>query len=197
MIRLKKPNIQLWAIKNQKHITLLVQIAFLAFLTFVAGLLFFGAAKEVEAEYDKIEVAVIRPVEGVPNPCGLDVVVCDSERPQPRVVPKKAIPAVPAKPPTRSKSENETRIREIAKEMGLAQWEIDRAVRIGFCESGLRTTAVGDGGKSYGVWQIHLGYHPNLSKEFASNLETSTRWSLNMMHKGYWNRWSCNRIIGK
>ena len=62
----------------------------------------------------------------------------------------------------------ESRIRQIGAEIGLRQ--IDRAVAIAKCESGLRTTAVGDGGKSFGVWQIHLPAHPDITAQQACDL---------------------------
>lgn len=92
-------------------------------------------------------------------------------------------------------SQNEDRVREIAKELGLTKWQEDRAVRIGYCESGLRTNALGDSGRSRGVWQIFAPAHPTITDDQAYDLDWSTRWALQRMKDGYWSLWTCNRLI--
>jgi hypothetical protein len=45
---------------------------------------------------------------------------------------------------------------------------------------------VGDNGNSRGCFQIHKGYHPNVSDEQAEDLEFSINWTLNrLVHYGY------------
>lgn len=39
----------------------------------------------------------------------------------------------------------------------------------------------GDGGKSFGCWQIHSGYHAEVTKEKALDSEYSAKWVLNRM----------------
>lgn len=84
----------------------------------------------------------------------------------------------------------------IIKEMTLAGYKAPLfAVSVAKCESGLRPTAVGDSGKSYGVWQIHLPSHPDITKEQALDPEWATKWAANMFAKGYAHRWTCARIL--
>ena len=64
---------------------------------------------------------------------------------------------------------NEMQIREIAKEFDF-KWE-DWLVKLAFCESSLNQYAVGDNGNSRGLFQIHKGYHPNVTDEQAFNMD--------------------------
>lgn len=92
-----------------------------------------------------------------------------------------------------SKQSYITMIRRIGKEVGLK--DVDRAIKIANCESGINPKAIGDHGWSYGIWQIYLKAHPNITKAQAQDPEWSTRWALTHMKQGHWNMWSCNRKI--
>lgn len=87
----------------------------------------------------------------------------------------------------------EVRIREIAAEIGLKN--VERALAIARCESGLNPAAVGDHGWSHGIWQIYLKAHPTITKEQAHDVNWSTRWALEKMKQGSWSLWSCNKLI--
>lgn len=89
--------------------------------------------------------------------------------------------------------EVETRIREIAAEVGLK--DVERALAIGRCESGLNAAAIGDKGWSHGIWQIYLKAHPTITKEQAHDVYWSTRWALTRMKQGSWSLWTCNKLI--
>jgi hypothetical protein len=53
-------------------------------------------------------------------------------------------------------------------------------------ETHLNTEAIGDNGKSFGAYQIHLGYHPDITKQQAKDFKWSTDWVLTrLMSKGY------------
>jgi len=55
-------------------------------------------------------------------------------------------------------------------------------------ETGDFTNKIGDGGKSYGVFQIHLGYHKHITVEQANDIYFATKWTLaRMIHNGYKN----------
>lgn len=60
-------------------------------------------------------------------------------------------------------------------------------------ESEFNCTAKGDGGKSHGCWQIHLGWHPEITKEQARNIIWSTQWSLAEMKVNGCKAWSTCR----
>jgi hypothetical protein len=158
--------------KNKKHIQSLYYFAILLLFTLCMALLF------------QVEPASGETTEAVYVPRKVEVV----EKP--------SIPTPTPKIAYRSNSGLvEQRIREIGKELGLKQWEIDRAIKIGFCESGLRTEAKGDGTKSRGVWQIYRPAHPEITDEQAHDLEWSTGWSLTRMKQGSWSMWSCNKLV--
>lgn len=45
------------------------------------------------------------------------------------------------------------------------------------CESSLNPSAIGDGGNSIGLFQIHLPSHPSVTKELALDAQWAIRWS--------------------
>jgi hypothetical protein len=59
-------------------------------------------------------------------------------------------------------------------------------IALAYAESRFNCQKIGDGGMSFGCYQIHLGYHPNISKEQARDLNFAINWTLNrMVSKGY------------
>ena len=112
-----------------------------------------------------------------------------------------SLPTVEVKAPVIAKSdvwegtgkEVETTIRKIAQEVGLK--DVERALAIGRCESGLNAAAVGDHGWSHGIWQIYLKAHPSITKAQAHNVDWSTHWALSRMKQGSWSMWTCNKLI--
>lgn len=53
-------------------------------------------------------------------------------------------------------------------------------------ETRLNPLAVGDGGKSYGLFQIHRGYHPDITVAQAQDPLWAATWTLNRLEsKGY------------
>lgn len=59
------------------------------------------------------------------------------------------------------------------------------------CESNTRAKAIGDGGNSFGVFQIHLPSHPQITKEQALNPFWNINWAIDRMVEGKWKMWSC------
>ena len=64
--------------------------------------------------------------------------------------------------------------------------------RVAICESGLKENAVGDGGNSYGVLQIHLPSHPLVTKEQALDPLFSIQWAYDKPPS----LWTCARELG-
>jgi hypothetical protein len=85
-------------------------------------------------------------------------------------------------------------IRGISKEMGYKKPEW--AIAIATCESGLNPKAVGDKGKSWGMWQIHQPSHPTVGQK-AFDADWSTRWAIEQLKAGRDSMWTCARILSK
>lgn len=94
---------------------------------------------------------------------------------------------------TTNKPSVEVQIREIAKEHNF-QWP-DYLIRLAMCESSLNPQAVGDDGKSRGLFQIHSGYHPEVSDAEAKNIKFATEWTMAKINQGKQHLWVCDRII--
>lgn len=57
-------------------------------------------------------------------------------------------------------------------------------------ESRLNPNAIGDHGTSYGLYQLHLPAHPDISKENAENIIWSTQWTINEIRKNSCKIWT-------
>ena len=68
-----------------------------------------------------------------------------------------------------------------------------RAVMRG--ESRCDPWAIGDMGKSRGLWQIHSGYNPTVSDSEAFGIRSSTRWAVQRILRGEGYKWSCFRSL--
>ncbi len=69
---------------------------------------------------------------------------------------------------------------------------IKTAYQIIDCESGWNPEAKGDGGKSIGLWQIHLPSHnKNITKECALNPECATDYAVWLIKQNGFRDWSC------
>lgn len=89
-----------------------------------------------------------------------------------------------------AKESVEVMIRRIAKEecdkQKLGDYCVDDLVAIGYTESRFDCNVIGDGGKSFGCFQIHRGWHPDVSVAQAKDLKFAINWTLNrMVHYGY------------
>lgn len=63
------------------------------------------------------------------------------------------------------------------------------------CESGFNPDAVGDHGTSFGVAQIHLPAHPEVSRENALDPIWSIDFAVLAFKNGHANWWSCFRHL--
>ena len=64
-------------------------------------------------------------------------------------------------------------------EYGLSWPEITKALAVIHCESEFNQWAIGDNGKSTGLWQIHSDYHGDtISVEDTFCVYASTRWAI-------------------
>jgi hypothetical protein len=66
------------------------------------------------------------------------------------------------------------------------------AHRVAYCESKLRPDAIGDNGKSYGLFQISIRWH-KIAPKFLLNYKINTQvaYQLFKENKFKWNLWSC------
>jgi len=91
------------------------------------------------------------------------------------------------------REQNETdrqKVERIAKEKcaekGLGDFCWKDLVAMAWTESRFDCKAVGDGGKSHGCFQLHLGYHKHITVKEAQSIEFSLSWTLNRLEaKGY------------
>lgn len=59
------------------------------------------------------------------------------------------------------------------------------------CESALNPDAIGDKGTSYGLYQIHLPAHPDISKQQALNPTWAANWTAKEIKSGHGSMWTC------
>jgi len=73
------------------------------------------------------------------------------------------------------------------KSVGLGDKCLEDLMAIAYTESrSFNYKAVGDGNKSYGAFQIHLGYHPYVTVEQATDPYWAAKWTINrLIAKGY------------
>lgn len=67
--------------------------------------------------------------------------------------------------------------------------------RVIMCESGYDSKAVGDGGTSFGLSQIHLPAHPEITKEQAFNPEFAVEFMAKEMSAGRAWKWTCFKMF--
>jgi hypothetical protein len=65
------------------------------------------------------------------------------------------------------------------------------------CESGLDPSIVGDHGTSYGIAQIHLPAHPDITKSEALDPQFSVNFAAHEFSKGRQAEWSCYKLLYK
>lgn len=82
-------------------------------------------------------------------------------------------------------------IRAMAVEYGV---DAELAVDIAHCESGLNHLAVGDKGKSFGLWQIHLPAHPSVTTTMALDPIWATEWAMPRLKDTPY-IWTCAKLV--
>lgn len=63
------------------------------------------------------------------------------------------------------------------------------------CESGFNPKAVGDNGKSFGLAQIHLPSHRDITKKQALDQNFAIEWMVKQFSSGKANMWTCYRNL--
>lgn len=86
-------------------------------------------------------------------------------------------------------------IKRVAQE---ENFDADLLLRLADCESETGKMMIGDTFMpqySYGLFQINLHYHPNITIEQAMDYEWATRWTINEIKNGRLWKWSCANKI--
>ncbi len=65
------------------------------------------------------------------------------------------------------------------------------------CESNFKPKAIGDHGKSYGIFQINLPTHPEITKAQAKDPYWSINWAIDQQAKGNLGIWTCAKLLSK
>lgn len=78
--------------------------------------------------------------------------------------------------------------------------DITQAIETARCESGMipqQSKVIRNGIRenSWGVWQIHLSAHLDISKAQAMDIEWSTKWASEQFRSGHQSMWTCWRQI--
>ena len=101
---------------------------------------------------------------------------------------------VPAVASAESPADYEAYARYEAKVNGVNAEHLVATLR---CESHFNANAIGDGGDSYGLAQIHLPSHPNISPEQALDGYWAIDWTIQQFYIGNAKLWSCwKRLYG-
>lgn len=90
----------------------------------------------------------------------------------------------------------EALIRAYSEIYGLSEATENQAVEIARCESNFVEDAVGDGGHSFGIAQIHLPAHPEITQEQATNKYFATWFLVSQIAEGNKWKWTCAKILG-
>lgn len=92
-------------------------------------------------------------------------------------------------------SEEELRAYALSKaqEYGISYHELSATIG---CESEWNPKAIGDGGKSRGIAQIHAPSHPTITDEQAFNAYWAINWTAKKFKEGDAWMWTCARNLG-
>jgi hypothetical protein len=75
-------------------------------------------------------------------------------------------------------------LRSLAQQAGFTGANSDIAAAIAMAESGGNPNAIGDNGTSFGLWQIHLPAHPDISQADATNPLTAAQAAFRISNGG-------------
>lgn len=65
------------------------------------------------------------------------------------------------------------------------------------CESSFNANAVGDHDSSFGIFQIHLPAHPDITQAEAEDPFWATNWAAQQFAAGKQNEWTCFRELAE
>lgn len=97
----------------------------------------------------------------------------------------------PVRPKTAPRSIDEL-ISDASLKYGVSEAVMRKVVA---CESTFNPNAIGDGGKSFGLVQIHLPSHPYVSREEALNPEFAVEFLAKNLSLGKGRMWTCYRNL--
>lgn len=77
------------------------------------------------------------------------------------------------------------------------KWDVNegRLRKTLFCESSLNPNAIGDEGESFGIAQIHLPSHPEITESQALNPSWAIDYMAQKFSEGEVTLWSCWRVL--
>lgn len=84
-------------------------------------------------------------------------------------------------------------ITEDATKYGVSHVELYNTIK---CESDFVVDAIGDNGLAYGLSQIRIDYHPDISLEQADNPAYAIDYMAHEFSYGNEREWSCARELG-
>ena len=108
-------------------------------------------------------------------------------------------PSISDMSPSQRKEAVSLLVEHYGDKHGLSQTSENQMLATIQCESGgtFNPTAVGDYGTSFGLTQIHLPAHPNISKAEAENPDFAINWMAIQFSEGNKGIWSCwNKLYG-
>lgn len=91
-----------------------------------------------------------------------------------------------------TKDDIKDEIVAVSHEYGIDPQAVDAVI---FCESSYNKDALGDGGKSRGLAQIHADYHPEITDEQAYDPEYAIDFLAKNMKEGRSYLWTCARKL--
>lgn len=87
-----------------------------------------------------------------------------------------------------------SQLREVASRNGFPPSSVDLAAAIAMAESGGNTAALGDFGRSYGLWQIHTPAHPQYLPASLFDADYNARAAFEISKGGLdWSPWTTFR----
>jgi hypothetical protein len=86
------------------------------------------------------------------------------------------------------------KIATVALKYNVSQITMTRVID---CESSHNPSAIGDGGKSFGLVQIHLPSHPNITKAQALDSDFAIDFLAKSLSQGKGKMWTCFRNLNK
>ena len=72
--------------------------------------------------------------------------------------------------------------------------QAERIIKVIACESDFNPLAEGDNSRSFGLAQIHLPAHPDITKAQATDPRFALDWTIKEWKAGNENMWTCTRL---
>jgi hypothetical protein len=101
----------------------------------------------------------------------------------------------PAKPALKKAIDPKAELVAIGKAKSLSDAKIEQIKSVIKCESGWNPKAIGDNGRSFGLVQIHLPAHPDISKAQALNPTFAINFIVDEFKRGNQWKWTCYKTL--